>query len=112
MSAAPNHPDRENDGYKPPARKISQRERERLERQHASWIWFIIKCAFFGAALGVIASWLFIEANLNGFGELIARSPNRVGFTALLTLSFASTFGTIAMGVGIMFRSSMMGDDE
>jgi len=84
---------------------MTQQERERLQRQHASWIWYILKCAGVGAALGVIATWLFMESNFNGFGEMIARSPNRIAFTALLALSFASTFGAMAMGIGIMIRS-------
>ena len=98
--------DFENDeGYKIPEKKMTQRERERLQRQHASWIWYILKCAVVGAALGVIATWLFLQSNFNGLGEMVARSPNRIGFTALLALSFASTFGALAMGIGIMIRS-------
>jgi len=103
-------PDEEDEGYKVPKPKMSARERERLKRQHVSWIRFIIKCAFFGAAIGVIATWLFLESNFGGLGEMVERSPNRTGFTALLTLSFASTFGTIAMGIGIMVRSSFESD--
>lgn len=97
--------DDEEEGYKIKKPPMSQRERERLQRQHVSWLKFIAKSAAVGAALGVIATWAFLESNINGFGEMIARSPNRIGFTALLTLSFASTCAAIAMGIGIMIRS-------
>lgn len=101
------HPDWEPDdnGYKVTKPPMSQRERERLQRQHLSWLKYIAKCAAIGAALGVIATWIFMESNFNGFGEMIARSPNRIGFTALLVLSFASTCAAMAMGIGIMIRS-------
>ena len=107
MSVMSDRPDfnTDDDGYKIPPKKMTQPERERLQRQHASWIWYILKCAVIGAALGVIATWLFLETNFNGFGEMVARSPNRIGFTALLALSFASTCGALAMGIGIMIRS-------
>jgi len=92
-------------------KKMSQRERERLQRQHVSWLKFIAQCASGGAALGVILVWLFLESNLNGLGEMLAHSPNRLGFTALLAASFGFTFGAIAMAVGIMLRSEMENRD-
>lgn len=93
--------------YKVVPRKMTDAERERLQRQHWSWIRYIVLCAFVGAATGVITVWLTLTMNVGGLGEMLARSSSRLGVTALLTAGFASTFGMIAMGIGIMIRSGM-----
>ncbi len=101
--------DDRDEGYKVPKKPMSQHERERLQRQHFSWLVYIVKSGLIGAAVGVIAIWLFLESNVSGFGEMIANSPNRIGFTALLVLSTASTFAAMGMGIGIMIRSDHPG---
>jgi hypothetical protein len=108
--SVPNTGKKPNEPYRV-KRRMSQRERERLQRQHVSWIQFIVKCALGGAAFGVISVWLYLESNFNGLGAMLEHSPNRLGFTALLTFSFAFTFGAIAMAVGIMLRSELENRD-
>jgi len=91
--------------YKVAPPKMTDAERRRLQQQHWSWLRYIMICAFVGAALGVITVWLIIHFEIGGLGSMLARSSSRLGVTALLTAGFASTFGMIAMGVGIMIRS-------
>ena len=87
--------------------KMSEAERKRLQDEHWSWLRFIVLCAFIGGALGVICVWLFLASDIGGLGSMVARSSRRIGVTALLAAGFASTFGMIAMGIGIMVRSDM-----
>ncbi len=91
--------------YKVVPPKMTEAERRRLQEQHWSWLRYIVMCAFFGAALGVITVWLIIYFEIGGLGGMLARSSSRLAVTALLAAGFASTFGMIAMGVGIMIRS-------
>lgn len=99
------HPDR--DPPEKPKRELTERERERLKRQHWDWLKFIALCAFIGGTLGVVTVLGVVRFDVNGIGSMIANSPNRLGYTALLTASFASTFAAIAMGIGIMVRSTL-----
>ena len=92
-------------GYKTVPKKMTDAERQLLQQQHWSWLRYIVMCAFVGAALGVITVWLIIHFEIGGLGGMLARSGKRLAVTALLTAGFASTFGMIAMGVGIMIRS-------
>ena len=99
------HPDRE-EGYQPEKRKLSEAEKERLKLQHWDWIGFIALCALGGIAVGALAAWAVLRFDINGIGSMIARSGYWMGYTALLVGSFASTFGMISMGIGIMVRST------
>ncbi len=88
-------------------KSISEKERQRLHKQHWDWLKFIALCALAGITFGALISLWIINSDLNGFGSLLARSANRVGFTILLVAGFASTFGMVAMGVGITIRSQV-----
>ncbi len=87
-------------------KKLSDEDRAKIKKQHWDWLQFIALCALGGITIGVIVSVIIIRMDINGLGSLLARSPNRTGFTLLLTAGFASTFGMVAMGVGIMIRST------
>ncbi|MGB7334657.1 MAG: hypothetical protein WBD01_02595 [Salaquimonas sp.] len=99
-------------GYKIQKKKMSAEKRRELEAQHWSWIKFIIVCAFIGGAIGVITVWMILHFNIGDLGGMLARSSHRLAVTALLSAGFASTFGMIAMGVGIMIRSGMSGEKD
>jgi len=88
-------------------KSISEKERQRLHKQHWDWLKFIALCALAGITFGALISLWIINSDLNGFGSLLARSANRIGFTILLVAGFASTFGMVAMGIGITIRSQM-----
>ncbi len=91
---------------------ITGQERERLNKQHWDWLKFIALCALAGITIGAIISMFIVKSDMNGLGGLLARSPNRIGYTFLLVAGFASTFGMAAMGVGIVARSTMHKDQE
>ena len=99
------HPDRE-EGYRPPKHKLSEAEKERLKHQHWDWLSFIALCALGGIATGALVAWAVLRFDINGIGSMIARSGHWMGYTALLVGGFASTFGMITMGIGIMVRST------
>jgi len=86
---------------------MSEAEREYLRQQHWSWIRFIILCAFGGIVVGFFIAGLILRFNFNGLGEMILHSPDRFIYTLLLAGGLGSTCGMIAMGVGIMIRSSL-----
>ncbi|MCF6221130.1 MAG: hypothetical protein L3J65_08465 [Robiginitomaculum sp.] len=55
---------------------------------------------------GVAVGWgllaVFLISNLGGVGTLIFKSSNTVMAVGLLALGFAITFGSCAMGLGVM----------
>jgi pheromone shutdown protein TraB len=106
------HPDKKDSGYKIPHKKMTDERRRELEAQHWSWIKYIVICAFTGGAIGVITVWLILTFDIGELGGMVARSSHRLAVTALLAAGFASTFGMIAMGVGIMIRSNMSGEKD
>lgn len=93
-------------------RIITDKERARLHKQHWDWLKFIALCALAGVTIGALVSLWIVQSDLNGLGGLLARSPNRIGFTVLLVAGFASTFGMVAMGIGITVRSQMQDKQE
>lgn len=104
--------DKPENGYKIPPKKMTDEKRRELEGQHWSWIKYIVICAFVGGAIGVITVWLILFFDIGELGGMVARSSHRLAVTALLAAGFASTFGMIAMGVGIMIRSGMTGEKD
>jgi hypothetical protein len=86
---------------------MTDQERERLKNQHWDWLKFIALCALAGITIGAIISMFIVKSDMSGFGGLLTRSPNRIGYTFLLVAGFASTFGIAATGVGIVVRSTM-----
>lgn len=92
--------------------KLTDEDRAAIKKQHWDWLQFIALCALGGITIGVIISVLIIHNDINGLGSLLARSPNRLGFTLLMTAGFASTFGMVAMGTGIMIRSSLPENED
>ncbi|WP_075997617.1 hypothetical protein [Salaquimonas pukyongi] len=87
-------------------RRMSEAEKERLARQHWDWLGFIALCALGGIALGAVSAWAVLRFDINGIGSMIGRSGNWAEYTALLVGGLASTLGMIAMGIGIMVRST------
>ena len=99
------HPDR-GEGYRLSKRRLSEAERKRLRHQHRDWLGFIALCALGGITMGALAAWAVLRFDINGIGAMIGRSGQWMGYTALLVGGFTSTFGMIAMGIGIMVRST------
>ncbi|MCB1386758.1 MAG: hypothetical protein KDJ80_12565 [Nitratireductor sp.] len=93
-------------------RRLSEREKARLRRQHRDWLGFIALCAAGGIAAGLLAAWAVLRFDVNGLGSIVARSGEWRGYTGLLAASFASTGGMIAMGVGIMLRATWPGGTD
>lgn len=88
-------------------RPLSEREKANIREEHKSWLIYIALLALGGITLGVVIAAGVIQLDVNGIGSMLARSPNRVGFTLLFAGGLASTFGMVVMGVGIMIRASL-----
>ncbi len=63
---------------------------------------FLIKHLCKGIALGWGLLAVFLISDLGGVGTLIFKSSNAVMAVGLLGLGFAITFGSCAMGIGVM----------
>lgn len=90
-----------------PARRLTPGAQAILRREHASWIRHIVKSALVGFALGIICAVVFLRLDFNGLGSMLASSPNRWGYTALLLVGFAYTGGLLVMGAGIMAKAQL-----
>ena len=91
-------------------RTITDKDRAAVKKQHSDWLKFIALCGLAGITIGALTALLVVRYDINGFGTLLAHSSHRIGFTILLTAGFASTFGMVAMGTGIMIRSQTQED--
>ncbi len=63
---------------------------------------FLLKYLFKGIAIGWGLLAIFLISNLGGVGTLILHSSNAVMAIGLLLMGFAITFGSCAMGIGVM----------
>lgn len=63
---------------------------------------FLLKHLCKGIAFGWGLLAMFLISNLGGVGSLIFTSSNSVMAVGLLGLGFAITFGSCAMGIGVM----------
>ncbi len=86
---------------------VTDKDRDAIKKQHWDWLQFIALCALAGITAGVVTAVIIIQYDINHLGTLLARSHNRAGYTFLLTAGFASTFGMVATGAGVMIRSHL-----
>lgn len=89
---------------------LSEHDRQRLKEEHHGWLWLIALSMGAGIALGVVIAALIIQLDIGNVGSLLARSSNRIGFTALLAGGFASLFGMAVCGATIMIVSERRQD--
>lgn len=91
-------------------KSLNERERKRLTNQHQDWLRFIAFWSFAGAVAGILLVWAMVQFDFGGIGSLLARSGQRIGYTALLAAGFASLFGAAVCGVAIMIRADRGGE--
>ena len=92
-------------------RPVSERERQRLVKEHWSWIGMIIEHTAYGIIVGALLVLLLMQFDVSGIGTMIANSEQGLGVTALLMISFGLTFGMVGAGIAIWLRAKV-GDDE
>jgi len=63
---------------------------------------FLLKHLCKGIAVGWSLLAVFLISDLGGVGTIILKSSNAVMAIGLLLLGFAITFGSCAMGIGVM----------
>ena len=89
-----------------PQRPLTEAERKAMWREHWSWIRYIALSAADGMALGALIAVLIIRLNVHGIGEMLASSEHGTGYTAMLIIGFAHTFGMVVAGSAIWIRAT------
>lgn len=107
-SKIPDSPD--NGGEKPPPRQLTEAERRAVRAEHWGWIRYIALSAADGAALGALLAVLIIRFNFHEIGDMLAASPHATGYTLMLIVGMAHTFGMVAAGTAIWLRATQEKD--
>ena len=108
-SKIPDSPDGDGGG-KRPQRPLSEAERRAVSAQHWDWLKFIALSAADGAALGALIAVLIIRFNFHEIGDLLANSAHSAGYTLMLIIGMAHTFGMVAAGTAIWMRATQEKD--
>lgn len=89
-----------------PQRPLSEAERRAVNAEHWDWLKYIAISAADGAALGALIAVLIIRFNLHEIGDLLANSAHSAGYTLMLIIGMAHTFGMVAAGTAIWIRAT------
>ena len=105
-------PDPSEEKRKPPPRPLSEAERRAVRAQHWDWVRYILISAADGAALGALIGVLIIRFNFHDIGDMLAASPHATGYTLMLIIGLAHTFGMVSAGTAIWLRATQEEDEK
>lgn len=89
---------------------ISPEARDEFRREHQTWLRHIAIGAVDGMLVGMAAGCALIVLDINGIGSMLARSQNQTGYTLLLLMGFAQTFGMVSAGLSVWMKATQ--EDE
>ncbi len=85
---------------------IDERERQRLARQHHEWLSYIVGHATGGMILGALVVVALLYFDVNRIATMVFNTSSPGLFILLMVAGFGSTFGMVATGTAIYFKST------